>query len=48
MAASVVHFEINRQRLVGHADSKVHAGYSHHELATLRSAIEKLPSLKAP
>jgi integrase len=37
-----------RQRLVGHADSKVHAGYSHHELATLRSAIEKLPSLKAP
>ena len=37
-----------RQRLVGHADSKVHAGYTHHELATLRSVIEKLPSLRAP
>jgi integrase len=36
-----------RQKLAGHSDSKVHANYTHHELQTLRGAIEKLPSFKA-
>ena len=34
-----------RMRLAGHTDSQTHRGYTHHELATLRAAIEKLPSL---
>ena len=34
-----------RMRLAGHSDSKTHRGYTHHELATLRAAIEKLPRL---
>jgi integrase len=34
-----------RQMLTGHRDSKSHAIYSHHELAALRAAIEKLPKL---
>ena len=34
-----------RQKLAGHADPKVHANYTHHELQTLRGAIEKLPRL---
>jgi integrase len=34
-----------RMLLTGHADVKSHAIYSHHELQTLRSAIEKLPKL---
>ena len=33
-----------RQKLAGHADAKVHAGYSHHERETLRDAVAKLPS----
>lgn len=33
-----------RQKLAGHADAKVHAGYSHHEFETLRDAVAKLPS----
>ena len=36
-----------RQKLAGHSDSKVHANYTHHELQTLRGAIDKLPSFKA-
>jgi integrase len=36
-----------RQKLAGHADARIHAGYTHHELQTLRGAIAKLPSLKA-
>ena len=36
-----------RVRLAGHTDSKTHRGYTHHELAALRFAIEKLPSLNA-
>lgn len=36
-----------RQKLAGHADTKVHAGYTHHETETLRAAVAKLPSLKA-
>jgi integrase len=34
-----------RMRLAGHSDAKTHRGYTPHELATLRAAIEKLPSL---
>lgn len=34
-----------RQKLVGHSDAKVHAQYTHHELQTLRTAIEKIPSV---
>ena len=34
-----------RQKLAGHSDSKVHANYTHHEVQTLRDAIEKLPRL---
>lgn len=37
-----------RQKLAGHSDSKVHANYTHHELQTLRGAIEKLPSFNTP
>jgi integrase len=36
-----------RQKLAGHASAEVHGIYTHHELATLRGAIGKLPSLKA-
>lgn len=32
-----------RQKLTGHADKKVHAVYTHHDMDTLRSAIDKLP-----
>lgn len=35
-----------RMKLTGHSSDAVHRGYTHHELATLRSAVEKLPSLK--
>jgi integrase len=34
-----------RQKLAGHADAKVHAGYTHHEMETLRGAVAKLPRL---
>jgi integrase len=34
-----------RQKLAGHADPKVHANYTHHEIETLRGAIAKLPRL---
>ena len=34
-----------RQKLAGHADAKVHAGYTHHEIETLREAVKKLPRL---
>jgi hypothetical protein len=36
-----------RQKLAGHVDPKVHAGYTHHEIETLRAAAEKLPGLKS-
>lgn len=32
-----------RQKLSGHADDRSHQVYSHHELATLRAAVAKLP-----
>jgi integrase len=34
-----------RQKLAGHADAKVHARYTHHEIETLRGAVAKLPSV---
>ena len=34
-----------RQKLAGHSDPKVHARYTHHEIDTLRRAVEKLPSI---
>lgn len=34
-----------RQKLAGHPDAKTHSLYTHHELQTLRIAIEKLPSI---
>jgi len=34
-----------RQKLAGHEDAKVHAGYSHHDIETLRAAMNKLPRL---
>jgi len=33
------------QKLAGHADSKVHAGYTHHEIEIFRAAVEKLPRI---
>ncbi len=36
-----------RQRLAGHASAEVHGIYTHHELKTLREAIEKLPGTKS-
>jgi hypothetical protein len=39
-----VHPDI-RQKLAGHADERVHQNYTHHEIETLRGAIEKIPSL---
>ena len=35
-----------RQKLVGHASAEVHGIYTHHELETLRGAVEKLPGLR--
>ena len=35
-----------RMKLTGHKTESVHRGYTHHELDTLRAAIEKLPGLK--
>ncbi len=35
-----------RMKLVGHASEAVHKGYTHHELETLRVALNKLPGLK--
>jgi integrase len=34
-----------RQKLTGHADAKSHAIYTHHELETIREALEKLGRL---
>jgi integrase len=34
-----------RMKLTGHKTEAIHAGYTHHELETLRAAITKLPSL---
>lgn len=37
-----------RQKLTGHKDDKSHERYTHHELETLRRAVDKLPSLPPP
>lgn len=34
-----------RMKLTGHKSESVHAGYTHHELETLRAAVGKLPAL---
>ncbi len=34
-----------RMKLTGHKSPEVHRGYTHHELATLRNAVNKLPSI---
>jgi integrase len=44
MAAANVPAEI-RQKLTGHADPKSHAVYTHHELETVRHAIESISRL---
>ena len=36
-----------RMKLTGHKSESVHAGYTHHELETLRAAVGKLPALHA-
>jgi integrase len=36
-----------RMKLTGHKSEAVHGGYTHHELATLRAAVSKLPGLNA-
>ena len=35
-----------RMKLTGHSSEAIHRGYTHHELALLRSAVAKLPSLR--
>jgi integrase len=34
-----------RQKLVGHTDERVNAGYSHHDVETLRVAVNTVPNL---
>jgi integrase len=34
-----------RQKLAGHASAEVHGLYTHHEIETLRAAVEKLPAM---
>jgi integrase len=34
-----------RMRLTGHTSADTHRGYTHHEIETLRNAVEKLPGL---
>jgi integrase len=34
-----------RMKIVGHADSDTNTGYSHAELASLRAAVDLVPSL---
>ncbi len=36
-----------RMKLTGHKSESVHAGYTHHELETLRAAVGKLPAISA-
>ena len=36
-----------RMKLTGHKSEAIHAGYTHHELETLRAAVGKLPGLNA-
>jgi integrase len=45
MANAGVPVEV-RQKFTGHASAAMNQHYTHHEIATLRSAIEKLPELR--
>jgi integrase len=45
LANAGVHSDI-RQKLAGHSDKRVHQNYTHHEIETLRGAVEKLPSIR--
>lgn len=45
MANAGVSEEI-RMKLAGHASKDVHAGYTHHELETLRAAVAHIPGIK--
>jgi integrase len=36
-----------RMKLTGHSSEAIHRGYTHHEIAILRHAVDKLPSLMA-
>jgi site-specific recombinase XerD len=36
-----------RQKLAGYTSAEVHGTYTHHEIETLRAAVEKLPRLGA-
>jgi integrase len=40
--------EETRMKLTGHSTRDAHAGYSHHELALLRAAIDVLPNVTEP
>jgi len=45
MANAGVPVEV-RQKFTGHTSAEMNQHYTHHEVATLRAAVEKLPSLK--
>jgi integrase len=45
MANAGVSVEV-RQKFTGHASAAMNQHYTHHEIATLREAIEKLPGLR--
>jgi hypothetical protein len=34
-----------RQKFTGHASAEMNQHYTHHEIETLRAAVEKLPTL---
>jgi len=44
MANAGVPVEV-RQKFTGHASAEMNQTYTHHEIDTLRAAIEKLPAL---
>lgn len=44
MANAGVPVEV-RQKFTGHASAEMNQHYTHHEIATLRAAIEKLPDV---
>ena len=45
MANAGVPVEV-RQKFTGHTSAEMNQHYTHHEIATLRAAVEKLPSLR--
>jgi integrase len=47
MANAGVPVEV-RQKFTRHASAEMNQHYNHHEIATLRAAIEKLPALTPP